>query len=259
MTGDEPVDANDRPLAGKTALVTGGAIRIGAAIAERLALAGADLVVHHGASHAAASEMVARIEKLGRRAWPLHADLASPQSAAQLVPEARRLAGGLDVLVNSAAIFPEGDATSIDDGTLARVMQINAWSPVTLARAFAADAPDGANVVNLLDTRIHRVERDHFAYNTSKSTLAALTRGLALAFAPRVRVNGVAPGAILPPPDAPPEHLARVVHARVPLARAGTPRDVADAVLYLATSPFVTGIVLTVDGGEHLNGRIPSG
>ena len=246
--------ASSGALEGKVALVTGGAVRIGAAVAERLAREGAGVVLHHHASHEAARETAARLEKMGARVWSLEADFAVPGDAERLAREAREAAGRLDLLVNNASVYPPQPVEETTDALLHRTLAVNAWAPLALMREFARGGDDGA-VVNVLDTHLHRITREKFAYQLSKHALSWLTRHAALAYAPRVRVNAVAPGAILPPPSEGEAYLDRL-GARLPLRRHGSPADVADAVVYLATARFVTGVTVEVDGGEHLEGRL---
>lgn len=241
-------------LEGHTALVTGAGTRLGAAIAVRLGQAGADVVVHAHQSTQGAQETVQAVAQAGRRAWAVGGDLADPQTAERLVPEAAEAAGApITLLVNNAAIFPTG---TMDDATwddLDRNMRINAWAPFANTRAFAAQAPEDsdANVVQLIDARAQDHDWDHVPYILSKKTLLAMTEMAALYHAPRVRVNGVAPGPVLPGPGASQEAFEALAD-HVPLRRVGDPGVVADAVLHLATARFTTGQILHVDGGRHL-------
>ena len=241
-------------LEGKVALVTGGARRIGGALSLGLAAAGADVAIHHHASPEHAGEVKARIEKLGRRAWVVQEDFREPGGGAAAVAGAVDAAGRLDLLVNNAGIYPQATLPDTTPETMTTTLAVNTWAPLDASRAFAARAADGGSIVNVLDTHLHRLTREKFAYQLSKQALAWVTRATALEFAPRLRVNGVAPGAILPPPDADEPYLDQL-GATLPLRRHGGPQDVLDAVLFLATAPFVTGVVIEVDGGEHLQGR----
>lgn len=241
-------------LDGRVALVTGAGKRLGAAIALRLAQAGADVVVHHHSSEEGAKETAAAVTDAGRRAWSLQADLGDPDVAGAFVGRAADAAGArLDLLVNNASIFPPGTMATMEWERLDQNMRVNAWAPFALTRAFAAQAASDAdaNVVNLIDARANDHDWQHVPYILSKKTLWAMTEMAALEYAPRVRVNGVAPGPVLPGPGASEEafqDLARFV----PLRRVGDPDRVADAVLYLATAAYTTGQVLHVDGGRHL-------
>ena len=241
-------------LDGKVALVTGGARRIGGALSLGLAEAGADVVIHHHASPEHAAEVKARIEKLGRRAWIVQEDLRAPGAGAATVAHAWESAGSVDLLVNNAGIYPQQTLADTTPEAMEETLAVNTWAPFDASRAFAARAAEGASIVNVLDTHLHTLTREKFAYQLSKQTLAWLTRATALEFAPRLRVNGVAPGAILPPPEADEPYLDHL-GATLPLRRHGGPEDVLHATLFLATARFVTGVIVEVDGGEHLQGR----
>ena len=253
-------------LAGKSAVVTGAAVRLGRAIALDLADAGADVLIHCHTHAAEAEEVAGLIRGKGRRAAVVRADLSDPVPAADAVlAAAERAFGRADLLVNSAAIFENAPLAEADEAHWDRHHAINLKAPFFLTRAFAAlhrrtagphgpgDAATGC-VVNLLDWRAGRPPADFLAYTAAKAGLLALTRGFAGQLAPRVRVNGVAPGAMLPEPgehDDPAGWAARKIPA-IPLARVGGAAPVAAAVRYLCEADFVTGEVLHVTGGEEL-------
>lgn len=237
-------------LTGKTALVTGAARRVGRAVSLALAASGSNVVVHFSRSERDAEVLVSEISRLGVRASALHADLGDPAEAEALVARAEERAGHLDALVNNASVFePETlDVAALDH--LVRSVKVNAWAPFVLTRAFARRSGQG-RVVNLLDTRVAGLDLAHVGYILGKHLLAVLTRMTAVAFAPGVTVNGVAPGLILPPPGEDEAYLARLARD-LPLKRHGSAEDVARAVLFLLESDFVTGQVVFVDGGRHL-------
>lgn len=243
-------------LEGRTALVTGGAKRIGRAISLALASSGADVVVHYGSSRAEADATAAGCRDAGVQAWTVEADLADPEQAGRLYADAQGIAGSApDLLVNNASAFPERRFTEAAAPDLDAMMHLHAWAPWTLMRNLAAalhGGRDGA-VVNLLDTRIASQDPLHLPYWVSKQALGHLTRAAALELAPAVRVNAVAPGPILPPPGKDEAHMQRAKEA-VPMARLGTPEEVADAVRFLLEADYVTGHTLFVDGGRHLRG-----
>ena len=239
-------------LRGRAALVTGAARRLGKAIAEALAREGADVVVHYGHSAAEAEQTAAGLRALGVRAWTVRADLGDPAQAQALWEQAEALAGAgrIDILVNSASIFPEDTLAGFTAGGLETSLRVNALAPALLARHFAAAGcrPADRVIVNLLDSRALGRMRRHLSYQLSKRLLADFTRLLALELAPAVRVNAVAPGMVLPPEGLDPERQARLAATNL-LGRWGKPEDVARAVLFLAASDFITGQVLFVDGG----------
>jgi pteridine reductase len=239
----------DEPLHGKTILVTGGARRVGRIFALACARAGADVVIHHGHSEEEAKSTREEITKMGGRAWVIQADLNDPAQARNLillVNESSPLHG----LVNSAAIF---ESLSLDNTSLENWqehLQINLTTPFLLSQAFARQAPDGARIVNILDWRAMRPGADHFPYTISKAALAALTRSLAVALAPRVIVNGLALGAILPPSDG---KARQDIIKNVPAGRWAEEHEVEQALLLALTCPaYITGEIIHVDGGRHL-------
>jgi pteridine reductase len=242
-----------KPLTGQVALVTGGAVRLGRAIVCGLVADGAHVVIHYGTSSEAAEGLAEEVRAGGGRAQTLQADFAVADQADGLVERAVERAGRLDLLVNSASIFPPGRLEDLDPGALVENLRVNAWAPLVLARDLARLGRP-AQVVNLLDTRISApTSSGHLAYYLSKRTLADITRLLALELAPGIRVNGVAPGAVLAPTDAPAGYLESLA-AGLPLERTGEAADIVRAVRFLVHSPFVTGQVIFVDGGQHLQG-----
>ncbi len=241
-------------LKGKIAVVTGGAVRIGRAISLALADAGADVVVHHSGSTAEADTTVAEIASHGRRALGVSADFSDPVPAAQSVlAEAFNEFGRVDVLINSAAIFGSGTLASMSESDWDRHFAINLKAPCFLCREFAARHAAGSPgcIINIVDWRALRPRPGNLAYTLTKAALVTMTEILAQELAPDIRVNAVAPGAILPPAGAGDGYLERLAN-KIPLRRTGTVEDVTSAVLYLVQSEFITGDVLCVTGGEHL-------
>jgi pteridine reductase len=236
-------------LSGKTILITGGAKRVGKIFALACARAGADVVIHHGHSDEEAEAVRAEITELGCKAWIIKADLSDSSQAENLIPlvnESTPLHG----LINSAAIFESLslETTSFDDWQ--NHLQINLTTPFLLSQAFAKQAPDGARIVNILDWRALRPGADHFPYTISKAALAALTKSLAVALAPKIVVNGLALGAILPPSDG----KAKIdIIKNIPAGRWAEESEVEQALLFALTCPtYITGEIIHVDGGRHL-------
>ena len=239
-------------LRGKSALVTGGARRIGRAIALELARAGADVAVTYRSSKADAEETAASIAALGRRGFAIECDLRQEPSVKACVSEAARQLGGIDVLVNSAAVF---DSSSIEELSLEawdRVFETNARGPFLMARtALPWLRQARGRIVNLGSMGGLHPWPTHAHYCSSKAALHMLTQVMARAFAPEVSVNCVAPGWIDADGDA--EERSAHFAAKTPLARNGTTQDVAETVLFFAAGPgFVTGQILSVDGGLGL-------
>ncbi|MCC6213042.1 MAG: pteridine reductase [Burkholderiales bacterium] len=242
-------------LEGKTALVTGAARRIGAAIARRLHAAGASVVLHYRGAEAEAAALEAEMNaaRAGSVAR-VKADLLAPVAPRALIAFAQQRFGRLDLLVNNASSFYPTPIGSIEAGHWDELVGSNLRAPLFLAQeaAPALKKQRGA-IVNIADIHAERPLKGYAVYSIAKAGLAALTRVLALELGPEVRVNAVAPGAIAWPEDGqfPPAERARIV-ATTPLERLGAPAEIARAVHFLATAPFVTGQVLAVDGGRSV-------
>jgi NAD(P)-dependent dehydrogenase (short-subunit alcohol dehydrogenase family) len=240
----------------RAALVTGGAQRIGRAVALALGRHGYAVAVHARRSRAAAESVAAEIAAAGGSAAVVEADLADHDAVLRLVPAAAAAVGPLTLLVNNVAEFEPDEIGRLDRARFDRHVAVNLRAPIFLAEAFAAQAPAGvdATIVNLLDQRVLKPTPRFFSYGLTKSALHVATTTLAQALAPRIRVNAVAPGPTLPSPRQDAEAFARQVQA-IPLERGPTPQDIADAVLYLAGAGSVTGVTIAVDGGQHLAWR----
>ena len=248
------MDDSDTTLAGRTALITGAARRLGRAIALALAQQGVRVVVHHNRSADEALATCEDIRRLGVSAWHVQADLADSGQAETLFERAVGEAGPIDILVNSASTFEKETIWETSAESLEANLRLHATVPLILARALAGQGRGGA-IVNMLDTRVTVYDRQHVAYHISKRVLLTLTRMLAIELAPAVAVNAVAPGLILPPAGQDESYLKKLAHCN-PLNRYGDPEQVADAVLFLLRSRFITGQVIYVDGGYHMKGHM---
>lgn len=238
-------------LLGKTFLVTGAARRLGRVFALAIAKEGGNVVIHHGHSPVEAFEVAAIARNLGVKAWVLQGDLSSPQTAESLLDQAWEFAP-LDGLINNAAIFENRDLWQTDLETWQRHLNINLTTPFLLSRHFAALLPESqrGRIINILDWRALRPGSDHFAYTISKAALAALTRSLALALAPRIVVNGIALGAILPPSDG---NIKDDLLTSVPARRWASIEEVEQTLVFLLDAPmYITGEIIHLDGGRHL-------
>ena len=239
-------------LAGKTALVTGGAVRIGRAICEALARERCHVFVHYRHSAAEAAALAANLAGQGVRAEPIEGDLDTEDGCEGLVSRVIEKAGALDILVNNASVFHKDTLRTATREKLTREFTVNLLAPLALMRSFAAASP-GGRIVNLLDRRVAAHDPGCLPYLLSKKALAELTQSAALELAPGITVNAVAPGAVLPPPGKGAEYV-RDLAGRTPLRGSVSPADVARAVVFLLQSDSITGQIIFVDGGQHLLG-----
>ncbi len=236
-----------------TALVTGAARRIGRVIALDLARHGWAVAVHYGGSAAAARATVEAIIGEGGRAAAFQAELTDEAQVARLLPAAAAALGPVTLLVNNAAAFVNDGIGEAPRDIWDLHLETNLRAPTVLIRALAEQLPDGArgNVVNILDQRVWNPTPELMSYTVSKVGLYTLTRTLALALAPRIRVNGIGPGPTLKAARQSEEHFARQWRS-VPLERRTTPEEVAAALRFILAAPALTGQMIALDGGEHL-------
>jgi pteridine reductase len=242
-------------LSGKAALVTGGARRVGAAIARRLHAAGASVLLHYRDSEAEAAKLEAELNALRpKSAAKVKAELLAPIAPRALLSAAQAAFGRLDLLVNNASSFFPVPVGAIEASHWEELIGSNLRAPLFISQEAAPElARQGGAIVNIVDIHAERPLKGYPVYSIAKAGLGALTRSLALELAPKVRVNGVAPGAIAWPDDGQfePAERERIV-ATTPLARIGSPEDIAQAVHFLACAPYVTGQILAVDGGRSI-------
>lgn len=242
-------------LNGKTAVVTGGAVRVGRALVLALAEAGCNVFIHYGRSAGPAIQTQEEAQAFGVKAAIHSANLAEAEGALRVMETAVSTFGHIDILINSAAIFPDEDSfTHTDLALWDKLMNINLRAPFLLSRAFSAQLPTDqpGKIINILDARLRRPATDHFVYRFTKGSLWQMTEMLALELAPRITVNGVALGAILPPPGKDASYLDKIAQNRIPLRRAGSAVIVAENVLHLLRQDFLTGVIVPIDGGEFL-------
>lgn len=235
------------------ALVTGAADRIGAAIARRLAAAGWAVVIHYRSSADKAEAVAAEILAAGGRAETVGADLADRAARAGLIAAAARPFGPLTLLVNNASLFERDAVSDLAEDLWDAHFAVHAEAPAFLARDFAARLPDevDGNIVNIIDERVLDLSPAYFSYTLSKSVLWTMTRTLAQSLAPRIRVNAVSPGPAVPPP-----HVSQEAHDRrvleLPLQRSADGAGIADGVMAILSLPTMTGQMIALDGGEHI-------
>ncbi len=226
-------------------LITGGARRLGAAMARALTDAGYPVIIHAQNSVDEANALGA---ELGARF--VLGDLADPAVPARIIEEAGPLSG----LINNASRFVFDSAASVTAEAINAHMGPNLIAPMLLARAFAAQQPPAGVIINILDQKLSNLNPDFFSYTLTKAALAAATEMMAQAFAPNIRVCGISPGIALPGPNQTDEKFQRAWRAN-PLKRGATPEDIAAAAVFIIRTPSVTGINIAVDGGEHLTHR----
>lgn len=246
--------AKQSALAGRNVLVTGAAVRVGRAVADALAARGMNLILHYRTHRHEAEAFAEDLRSRGLQAVPMQADLSHPGNALELADHAWEALGGLDALVLSASSYPRVSLLDIDAGSLEETLRVNLISPFLLAQRIGLRMRERGNgsIVTLLDWSIDRPDPNYLAYHVAKAGLKEATRGLARALAPQVRVNGIAPGAVMLPEGTSEDQRQRI-EKKTPLNRIGSPHDVAEACVYLLESaPFVTGTILTVDGGRSL-------
>lgn len=236
-----------------TALVTGAAKRIGRAIAIDLARQGWAVAIHYNSSPIEAEDVVAKIVRDGGRAGGFRADLNVEAEVAALVDRVVANFGPMRCLVNNASVFQRDDAHTATRESWDLHMQVNLRAPFVLTQAFARRLPDGwhGNVINILDQRVWNLTPFFTSYTVSKAALWALTQTLAMALAPRVRVNAVGPGPTLPSSRQTEEQFIRQ-WSSLPLARQVQPQEICDAVRFILGAPSMTGQMIAIDGGQHL-------
>jgi len=243
-----------QPLSGKTALVTGAAKRVGAVIAQRLHALGANLVLHYRSSQAGADALCKEFNQAREgSAITVQADLLDPEVTPALIEAALDGWDRLDILVNNASTFyatPVGQITveQFDD-----MVGTNLRAPLFLSQTAApALLEQSGCIINIIDIHAERPMKGFPVYSAAKAGLSSLTKSLAKELAPKVRVNGVAPGAILWPQGMGETTKADILQ-RIPLQSPGSPEDIAAAVAFLAQAGYITGHILTVDGGRTLH------
>jgi len=237
------------PLENKTVLITGAARRIGRIFALACARAGADIIIHHAHSDSEAETLRVEINGFDRKAWIYKADLTDSSQARDLIPLIHR-STPIHFLINNAAIFESLTFESTSLESWESHIALNLTAPFVLSQAFARQAEEGARIVNILDWRALRPGADHFPYTISKSALAAMTKSMAVSLAPKIVINGLALGAVLPPTDG---NASPDITKHIPMKRWAKDNEIEQALLFLLTCPgYITGEIMHVDGGRHL-------
>jgi NAD(P)-dependent dehydrogenase (short-subunit alcohol dehydrogenase family) len=232
------------------AIITGASKRIGKAIAVFLAGRGYDIALHYGSSENAARETAELIRATGRKCRLFQCDLNDSNAVRALTEQVFSAFSGCSLLINSASVFQRARFLDTDEELFDRHMNINLKAPFLLSQDFARKADSGM-IVNILDTRITRINIEYFIYGLTKKALFSLTRAMAKELGPEIRVNGIAPGLILPSADQDPARF-QAMGSRIPLKRTGNENNILSALAYLLDNTFITGECLFVDGGEQL-------
>lgn len=240
---------SDQPVA----VVTGAARRVGREIALAMAARGLAVVIHHGTSAVEAKVLMNRIKAAGGTAVAVGADLRDPRAAAATIFEAAAELGEVTTLINSAAVFQDRALPWVDLYHCNVHLSVNLLAPIFLAQQFIRQLGEGqrGHIINILDWRAQRPGADHFVYTATKAALSSVTRSLALQLAPLIQVNGIAPGAILPPEDRRNWHEQRAISS-IPLRRTGSPQELVNSINFLLDANFITGEIINVSGGEEL-------
>ena len=238
------------------AFVTGGGVRIGAALVRRLAADGWAVAIQYNRSATQAEALAREIKSAGGRATTIAGDIGTLESFADLFNRANAEFGFCSLLVNNASAFEYDDVSNVSRANLEKLFAVNHHAPVLLAKDFRAQLRNGAQglIVNVLDQKVFNLNPDFFSYTLSKTALEAATRLLAMALAPDVRVCGIAPGLTLRSGEQT-EAGFRAAHAKTPLGTGSTPDDIAEALSFLVKVPSITGTTVVVDGGQHLQPR----
>jgi NAD(P)-dependent dehydrogenase (short-subunit alcohol dehydrogenase family) len=239
----------------KIVLVTGAAKRIGKTIALEMARAGWDVAIHYGHSKVEAEQTVLEIQAIGQQAIAIQADLANESEVEQIIPICIEKLGLPNCIVNNASSFEYDDPASMNYGNIIESAKINLAAPLVLSKALfqqliERNGPQSL-VIHILDQKLRNLNPDFFSYTLSKSALDTAVQMQAMYFAPHLRIMGVAPGITLTSGDQTEEGFKKA-HSEVLLGRSSTPEDIAQAILFLSQAPALTGSVLYVDGGQHL-------
>lgn len=244
--------------ASKTVLITGGAKRIGRALTESLAESGWAIAIHYFGSNTEATDLAHSIEEHGGRAAVFSADLSNSAETEDLLPAVTAALGPVTALINNASVFEEENWDQTTTSSWQKHLSVNLHAPFILSQAFAHALPDSAEgaIVNVIDQRVFNLTPNFLSYTVSKSGLWTLTQTLALALAPRIRVNGIGPGPTLPN-ERQSEEVFLEQAAATPLKRKVELDDISAAVKYLLDARAVTGQMIAVDSGEHLGWAQP--
>jgi len=237
----------------KNALITGAGNRIGAIIALELAANGYNIAVHYNNSQKNAKELCQKIIAMGKKAIALQADLSVSEQRNKVLSSAAAKLGPINVLINNASIYQPDSATTIGEELWDKHFAIHAKAPMFLARDFSNQLPKNSsgNIINMIDERVLRIDPGYFSYNLSKSVLWTATKTLAQTLAPNIRVNAIGPGPTIPHSRQSQSQFENSIKT-LPLKTSGSPEQIAKAIIFLLNNSSMTGQMLALDGGEHL-------
>lgn len=232
----------------KGTLITGGAKRLGKIFATSLAKEGYDIVLHYNSSEGEALETKKEIESFDVSCHLLKRDLM--QNSDDLIKEAKSLYPNLEILINSASIFPNENILEISEKNFFDVIKLNSYAPLNLSIQWKKEINKGL-IINIIDARHKNMDFTHFSYGLSKKLLYEITNHLAFSYAPDIRVNGIAPGVFLPPENKDESYLEKILQL-IPLKRKGTEEEIHKALKFLIENEYLTGQIIYLDGGRHL-------
>ena len=241
-------------LKGKTALITGAAKRIGRAIAHVLAQNHVNVIVHYCSStDRDVDEVLTGINAPGVETWKFQSDFSNIENVDSFFEKIQSSVGTVDILINNASTFSSSKISTLSVQELNNTLAINSVAPFRLSQHMEKQKQEGS-IINILDSRIKRYDMNYAAYQLSKNILYHLTEMMAIEFAPQIRVNGIAPGIILPPEGEDKSYVQKLSHRNL-FNRSGKLSDITDTVLFLLSNTFITGEVLFIDGGQNLKGE----
>jgi len=234
----------------KTALITGGAKRLGSSIALKLAQNGCNIALHFNKSKNDAEKLKDQLSEFKIKCEIFQADLSNENEALTLIEKVFQKFNDLEILINNASIFKKAAFLETGINLLNETLNLNFKAPFILSQKFAEKIKTG-HIINIIDAKISKNSSNYFIYTLSKKALADFTKTAAKVLAPKIRVNGVCPGLILPPEDKNEDYLTELAK-KIPLKRKGSSDDITEAILFLINNKYITGQLLFIDGGEHL-------
>lgn len=241
-------------LNGKTALVTGGAVRLGKAISLALANNGCNLAIHYNSSKAEAEEVRQKTLEAGVKAEIFQFDLADYSKSDHLMDKINEKLGVVDILINNAGNYKKASGLKTSKDVLEKSFHVNLFAPWWLIKSFNKQLPEEiqGKIINICDAGIFQTATDHFAYRLTKKALYEMTKMFALELAPRITVNAIAPGIMMPLAGYEHIDMDELAERKIPLKRVGSSEIIAENVLHVLSQDFMTGSIIKIDGGENI-------